>query len=240
MTGFSARAYVPLVNRTLWATYVSALGLAIVSAACARSMQMGPSLPDPDAVASRALSESGAAHPSRVRFRWEYGDSNGTLRGDGVGRINPPDSFRLDFFTIAEGSMAAVLAAGNLSTLGEMEDLELPEPTFLYAMAGVFRPGRGAPTRGFTSDGHDVLVYEGETDASRFFFFRGDRLVRLEERRGNRVSRRIRLEWEPGQAWPARAEYRDNLTPSRAEWELVELREVTDRWPREIYELGPG
>jgi len=228
------------VNRTFWAACVSALGLSIVSAACAGSIQTGPSLPDLDAVASRAFSESGAAHPSRVRFHWEYGDPNGTLRGDGVGRINPPDSFRLDFFTIAEGSMAAVLAAGNLSTLGEIEDVELPEPTFLYAMAGVFRPGARAPTRGFTSDGDDVLVYEDETDASRFFFFRDGRLVRLEERRGNRVSRRIRLEWEPGQAWPARAEYRDNLTPSRAEWELVELREATNRWPGEIYELDPG
>ena len=63
--------------------------------------------------------------------------------------------------------MAAVLVEDSLSTLGQIEDIQLPAPPLMYAMAGVFRPGTAAATRGFEQGEEQVLVYE----AMRFSFF---------------------------------------------------------------------
>lgn len=220
---------VPVVG--LWA-----VGAAVLSA-CAGGVETGPPLPDADALARTARAEGAIERPSQVRFEWEYGDEKGTLRGDGVARVNPPDSFRIDFFA-SEGSMQAVLADDSLSTLGQIEDVQLPIPAFLYAMAGVFRPGLETPTRGFATDDGEVLVYERGDDATRLFTLRGGRLTGVEERRSGRVVRRIELEWRGETEWPREAEYRDHLTPSRARWELVSVRVRPSPFPREIYDLG--
>ena len=159
--------------------------------------------------------------------------------GDGVSRVNPPDSFRLDLFTTGEGGMSAVLVDDRLETLGQIEDVELPPPAFLYAMAGVFRPGNTPPTAGFESDGAEVLEYAAPEGGTRYYFLRDARLVRLEERRGNRLTRRIDLEWGPDPIWPTEARYRDDLTPSRVRWELMEVRVQDARWPAKDFELGP-
>jgi hypothetical protein len=204
---------------------------------CAASLQRGSPLADPAAVAARARESSGAERPSWVRFEWEYADKRGNLMGDGVSRVNPPDSFRLDLFTTGEGSMIAVLVDDRLETLGQIEDVELPAPVFLYAMAGIFRPGNTLPTAGFESDGAEVLEYPAPDGGTRYFFFREGRLVRLEERRGNRLERRIEIEWGPDPAWPSDARYRDDLTPNRVRWELVEVRVRDTRWPAEDYVL---
>lgn len=202
---------------------------------------MGPALADPGAVAARLYSRTAAERPTFIRFQWDYADHNGRLRGDGVARINPPDKFRLDFFTTGEGSMSAVLARDSLTTLGEIEDVQLPAPAFLYAMAGLFRPGAPEPSRSFRSGDADVLVYETGGGATRFFFVAKERVVRLEERAEGRVSRRIELEWKGETGWPAEAEYRDNLTPSRARWRLIERRTVPEPYAEAIFELeAPG
>ena len=194
---------------------------------------------NPTALAERAVRASGSERPGHVRLDWEYADTKGNLRGEGVARVNPPDRFRLDFFAPGEGSMQVVLVDGRLDTLGEIEGVEIPPPAFLYAMAGVFRPGNRSPTSGQIEDGREVLEYEYGDGAHTSFYFESGRLVRVEERQRGRVSRRIELEWGADTAWPARAEYRDNLTPSRAKWELVEVRVATDPYPDEIYDLGP-
>lgn len=221
----------------------SKLGAALVISwavgGCAATLQRGLPLADPGGLASRARASSGAERPSWVRFEWEYADERGNLRGDGVSRVNPPDSFRLDLFATGEGAMSAVLVDHRLETLGQIEDVELPAPVFLYAMAGVFRPGNKPPTAGFESDGAEVLEYAAPEGAMRYFSFRDARLVRLEERRGDRVTRRIDLEWGPDPTWPNEARYRDNLTPNRVRWELVDVRVQDKRWPDEDYVLGP-
>jgi hypothetical protein len=209
------------------------------SASCAGSFQQGPPLEDPVAVADRARESTGTEHPSRVRFEWEYADERGNLRGDGVGRVNPPDSFRLDLFTSAEGSMAAVLVDDRLDTLGEMEDVELPAPPFLYAMAGVFRPGDEPPSAGFRSGDSEVIGYTLADGSNRYYFLRDSRLVRVEERQGNRLVRRIDLEWGTDSRWPREARYRDDLRPNRVRWELIEVRTEDTHWPVETYDLGP-
>lgn len=216
-----------------------ALAIGWATGACAASLQRGAPLADPAALVARARANSGAESPSWVRFEWEYADERGNLMGDGVSRVNPPDSFRLDLFTAGEGGMSAVLVEDSLETLGQIEDVELPSPVFLYAMAGVFRPGNTPPTAGFESDGAEVLEYAATDGARRYYFFREARLVRLEERHGERLVRRIDLAWGPDPTWPSEARYRDDLTRNRVRWELVEVRVRDHRWPAEDYVLGP-
>lgn len=215
----------------------TALALAWIATACAASLQQGPPLADPAAVATRARDASGIDRPWQVRFRWEYADERGNLRGDGVARVNPPDRFRLDLFA-TEGSMAAVLVDDSLDTLGQIEDVELPAPAFLYAMAGVFRPGADVPDGGFERDGMEVLRYEAGAAGVRWYYLRHGRLERVEERRDGRLRRRIELAWGGDGSWPREATYRDDVTPSRVRWELETVRIVDRPWGPEIYELG--
>lgn len=217
----------------------TALALAWIATGCAASFQEGPPLADPSAVAERARQAGGTERPSQVRFRWEYADERGNLRGDGVARVNPPDRFRLDLFA-TEGSMSAVLVDDSLDTLGDLEDVRLPAPPFLYAMAGVFRPGAGAPDGGFERDGIEVLRYDAGEDGARWYYVRDARLVRVEERRDGRLRRRIELRWGEDATWPVEARYRDDVTPSRVRWALESVRSVDEPWSAEIYELDPA
>jgi hypothetical protein len=211
---------------------------ALPVAACAPAVETGPPIPEPETVASRVRQASGIEDPSRVDFSWEYGDEKGTLRGEGVGRINPPDVFRIDFFSTGEGSMAAVLVGDSLSTLGQIEDVQLPSPPLMYAMAGVFRPGSAAVSRGFEQGEEQVLVYETAGRPTRLFVLCEGRIVRVEERQAGRLIRRVELEWEEGIDWPREAEYRDNVTPSRARWRLDDVRTAAEPFPEKIYDLG--
>lgn len=220
---------------------LSALGLLLALTGCAGGgSPEGPPLPDPAAAAAEARDATGVREPSEVRFRWEYGDEGGTLRGDGVARVNPPDSFRLDLFTTGEGSMAVALTEDSLATRGQIEDVQLPEAPFMYAMAGVFRPGPGPPVAGRRDDGGRVLVYEPEPGRRRAFRLDAEgRLVALEERSDGRLARRIELTWPDAGPWPVRAQYREFGTPRRVAWNLDETRRVA-RFPGEIYVLAPG
>ncbi len=209
--------------------------------ACASAGARGPPLDDPTSTAERLRAASGAEAPQRIRFRWEYGDEQGRLRGDGVARINPPDSFRLDLFTSGEGSMAVALADSRLSSLGQIEDVELPEAPFLYAMAGLFRPAPDARLDGgHANDGGSSLTFEGAGGRLRTYTFEEDRLVRLEERLGGRVSQRIVVSWASEAGWPRSAEYRDLETPRRVEWRLEEAVEEPSSFPHEIFDLPSG
>ena len=212
------------------------LGVLVVSG-CASGMVRGEPLVDPDRMARDAMSASGAEQPVRVVFEWEYADDRGNLRGDGASRINPPDLFRLDLFSTAEGSMRAALVDGNLTVSGQIEDVQLPPSTFLYAMTGVFRPGAPAPEEGFRSEAFDVLGYPAEDGAVRYFYFLGGRLHRVEERLGNRIQRRIVLDWGDDPQWPREARYRDDLTPSVVRWELVRVAPQEERFDDEIYDI---
>lgn len=235
---------------------------AAVAAACAPPpLETGPPVDDPAALADGVAAASGPAAPSRIRFRWEYADDKGRLAGEGVARVNPPDSFRLDLFSSAEGSMAAALVDGRLSTLGQIEDVELPAPPFLYGMAGLFRPGATQPAEGFRVDGDVVLVYRVSEGTERRVRLREGRIIEMEERDGRRTLRRIRVSWpetpapadgpaeaeggaedapegQPPGAWPVEAEYRDHVAPSRVRWTLEESRTEEAPFPGEIYDLG--
>lgn len=238
MTRGKPRPYVPAIVRkkqTVRSTWLSVL--AVVAGGCAAAgPEPGTPMEDPALAAERLKERSTVAAPALVRFRWEYADRQGRLSGDGVARVNPPDHFRLDLFSSAEGSLAASLVDSRLATLGQIEDVELPPPGFLYAMAGVFRPGAELPSAGYRSEAEEVLEYRTEGGLRRYRFREG-RLVSLEESDGRRSLRRIESSWTVEGPWPEAAEYQDRVAPSRVRWELVESRTAEEPFPSDIYEL---
>lgn len=221
---------------------VPALALALLAAAsgCAASPRLEP-LDDPLEQARRAARETSPERPYHVTLSWEYADERGAVEGDGVLRFNPPDSVRLDLLSSAgDASMQVALVPGSgLRTTGRIEDVRLPPPAFLYASAGLFRPGHDRPTEALGGEGAvTVLVYEHGSGGTLRFRFEGRRLVQVEERRDGRSVRRSRLTWPDSAAtWPAEAEYRDRALERRARWRLGEARAVDEPFPPEIYDL---
>lgn len=211
-----------------------------VGHACASAPRPGAPLEQPGAEAERRRAATGVAVPYDVRFRWEYGDEGGRLRGDGLARVNPPDSFRLDLFTTGEGSMSVALVDDSLQTRGRIEDVELPAPPFLYAMAGLFRPGGdGRLVAGRRMSDGATLEYEVAGGARRVFRFEGGRLAGVEERSDGGTRHRIRISWEGEAAWPRAAEYRDLETPRRVQWWLDDAEARGDSHPASIFRFAP-
>lgn len=191
--------------------------------ACRAPVESGPPIADPAAAAARLLETSGGQEPAFVRFQWAYGDRRGDVEGEGAARFNPPDSLRLDLFTSGEVAMAVALAGDTLTSLGEIEDVEVPPRPFLFAMTGLFRPDSGVPPRAFETDGDTVLVYGPEV-RRLYFWVDGGRLVKVEERRHGRLRRKVELAWSGESAWPSEAEFRDLEEPSRVRWTTTETR----------------
>ncbi|WP_419166421.1 hypothetical protein [Candidatus Palauibacter sp.] len=217
-------------GRALWPVLLG-------SAACTGGFELGAPIADAEEVASRARAASGAEQPTRVEFEWEYADERGSFKGDGVARVNPPDRFRLDLFSTGEGSLQATLVDGDLATSGDLEGVELPPSVFLYAMAGVFRPGDAPPASGFESDDLRVLEFEAGEGRRRYFHLSGDRLTRVEERLGPRRERWIELDWGADPGWPSEAEYRDAVEETGVRWRLVSATAESRPYEERFYVL---
>lgn len=211
--------------------------VALASVRCATARGDRTPLPDPAETADR-VADAGPDRPHRVTFRWEYADERGPVRGEGVLRFNPPDSLRLDLFSAADASMNIALVGGELRTAGQIEDVRLPPPAFLYATAGLFRPGRAGPVEGWEAGGDRFLAYPAPGGGTLVYRLRDTGIVHLAEREEGRELRRLELEWrEPPGVWPREAEYRDATQQSRARWTVEEARVEKESFPREIYEL---
>jgi hypothetical protein len=125
-----------------------------------------------------------------VIFRWEYGDQNFTARGEGIARIAPPDSARLDFFL--DGGMGggyAIVLGNDISTPDDGRARRyLPPPALLWAALGRLAVDRAADTTARV-DG-DLLRADIGHDPAWRATFRADQLIRLERIAKGRV-----LEW---------------------------------------------
>lgn len=218
-----------------------ALVLAAAAAGCAGAgAGSGPPLSNPAEVAASAREAGGPDAPHRLEIAWEYTDERGPVSGEGVVRYNPADSLRLDLFGPGGGSMSVALTGSGLRSRGQIRDVRVPPPPFLYASAGIFRPGPTAPDRGYRSGEGEVLVYPAEGGGELRFHLADGRLVRVEEIRDGRLLREAVLEWPDGaSAWPASAEYRDRSEDSRARWTIEEVRVADGRFPSDIYDLPP-
>ncbi len=178
------------------------------------------------------------AVPVTLRFDWRYADRRGDVGGQGVGRYNPPDSLRVDLFTSGDVAMAIAVAGGELRSLGEIEDVEIPGLEFVYAMAGLFRPGDGI-AEGYMAGTDSVLVYGGESTRRTYFYVRDGRLRRVEARIRGRTAQRVNLEWVGSAAWPSEAEYRNFDEHSRVRWRVEEITNHEESHPAHAYDLPP-
>lgn len=107
------------------------------AAACAPRIQPMPGVA-PATISLPPLTV--APTPQRVTFRWELNDGDMVARGDGVARIAPPDSVRVDLFLGGGfGRAAAAILIGDSVRVppgGESEAGLLPPPPLMWAAFG--------------------------------------------------------------------------------------------------------
>ena len=116
----------------------------------------------------------------RVVFQWSYSDNDFRMRGEGVARVAPPDSVRLDLFVSGGlGGGRAVLIDGDLRAEGEDKVKRvLPPVPLLWASLGRFKVPSAADTVARV-DADTLRVDIGVDPRWRTTFF-GDQLRRLE------------------------------------------------------------
>lgn len=123
----------------------------------------------------------------KVVFRWELRDGEMTTRGDGVARIAPPDSVRMDFFLGGFGGGAAILIGDSLQVPGDadMGKRLIPPRPLLWAALGRF----DIPSERDTVARVDGGVLRADIGAPVQWraTFRGDTLTRLERVEGGRL-----------------------------------------------------
>ena len=123
----------------------------------------------------------------RIRFTWRYEDLDLRGRGDGVARIAPPDSVRLDLFLAGgnSGGRAVLIDDDLRAPGGPMVRSFLPPPPMLWAALGRLH----IPPTSDTSvrvDGDTTRADIGRDPRWRVTFVRGD-LRRLELIQGDRL-----------------------------------------------------
>lgn len=172
-------------NRSLPVTllFLTAIG----AAGCAPRLQPLAGAPAPAARIPTGQLPPGHRH---VVFRWEASDPDLTVRGEGVARIAPPDSARLDFFLAGGlGGGRAVLVGDALSAPGgAMVDRLVPPAPLMWGALGRLAVPPVADTA-VAVDGELLRADLGQPVGWRVTF-RGDSLVRLERVADGRV-----VEW---------------------------------------------
>jgi hypothetical protein len=126
----------------------------------------------------------------RIIFRWDYADQALGAKGEGVVRVAPPDSARLDFFLDGGlGGGFAILVGDSITTPGgDAVRRYLPPPTLLWAALGRLAVPPAEDTVAMVDDG--ILRADIGRDPRWRVSFVGDRLVRLD-----RIVDGRRLEW---------------------------------------------
>ena len=115
---------------------VTAAALLGVLAACAPRIAPLPGVAPVNAVLPRIGVPS---TPRKITFRWELNDNSIVARGDGVARLEPPDSGRVDLFLGGGfGGAAAAVLIGDTLRVPPGSDVErmIPPPPLLWAALG--------------------------------------------------------------------------------------------------------
>jgi hypothetical protein len=147
----------------------SALGLALAaSLSCAGAPRAGPLTGVP--VATGIPDTRLANGYQRLIFGWEYKERLGSGRGEGVARIAPPDSLRIDLF-LENGSNAGylILIGDSLRAVAQDEARRsFPPQPLLWAALGVVRVI--APDTVARQDGDTLRVEIGTNPIWRMSF----------------------------------------------------------------------
>jgi len=127
----------------------------------------------------------------RIVFEWELEDGELVSRGEGVARIAPPDSVRLDFFLGGGMGAGGAILIGDSLVLpegGEMARRLVPPPPLLWAAFGRLAIPASADTIA-TTEGAMIRADVGQPPAWRISVLDG-RLSRVE-----RIERDRIVEW---------------------------------------------
>ena len=160
--------------------------LLAAAASCAPRAQPLAGAPAPARLPEARLS----SRPQRVVFRWEYAEESVGARGEGVARIAPPDSARMDFFLDGGvgGGYAVVIGNSISAPGGESVKRFLPPAPLLWAALGRLAVPASPDTVARVA-GDTVRADIGSGEVWRATFVR-DRLARLERVDGGRI-----VEW---------------------------------------------
>ena len=124
----------------------------------------------------------------RIVFNWELRDPEFHARGEGVARIAPPDSARLDFFVGGGlgGGRAVLIGQSVRAPGGDLVRRLIPPPPMLWAAFGRLALPPAADTTVRLEDG--VLRADVGAPPAWRVTFRGDTLLRLDRVSGDRVA----------------------------------------------------
>jgi hypothetical protein len=127
----------------------------------------------------------------RLDFRWQYTEGQIVARGEGVARIAPPDSARVDIFLDGGygGGRALLLGDTIVAPGGNGVKRYLPPPALLWAAFGrlAVPPSPDTVAR---LDGRTLRADIGRAPLWRASF-EGERLAGLERIEGDRVVERV-------------------------------------------------
>lgn len=122
----------------------------------------------------------------RIIFDWNYKERVFSGRGDGVSRIAPPDSVRIDLF-LENGSNGGyvIMIGDSITTVAQDEARRsLPPAPMLWAALGVVRVT--APDTVARQDGDTLRIEIGQNPTWRMSFA-GRALGRMERIEGGRI-----------------------------------------------------
>jgi len=181
-----------------------ALALVLFTASCAPRARP---LPGEAVPASRVPSARLAPGHRRIVFRWTYDDGAATARGEGVARVAPPDSARLDFFLDGGlGGGYAIVLDDAISTPNDAQARRyLPPPSLLWAALGRLAVPAAPDT--VARVGAGVLRADiGHDPGWRVTFDDAGRLRRLERLEGGRIREWISRDFGAGTTGEVRYE----------------------------------
>jgi hypothetical protein len=160
----------------------------VLAAGCARAPRAGPLTGVPVAA---SIPDTRLRHGyRRLVFSWEYKERLGGARGQGVARIAPPDSIRIDLF-LDNGANAGflILIGDSLAAVAQDEARRsLPPEPLLWATLGVVRVT--APDTVARQDGDTLRVEIGHDPAWRLAFA-ARALGRMERILGGRIEQAV-------------------------------------------------
>ncbi|HMI57575.1 MAG TPA: hypothetical protein VK511_05975, partial [Gemmatimonadaceae bacterium] len=123
----------------------------------------------------------------KIVFTWDYSQPELRIRGDGVARISPPDSARLDFFVNGQGTGHALLVGDQIRLQGGQEGMRdfLPPAPLLWAALGRLHVPVATDTT-VRVDADTLRIDIGHQPGWRATFF-DEQLRRLELIDGGRI-----------------------------------------------------
>jgi hypothetical protein len=166
--------------------------LVVLACAAACAPRARPLVGAPAGAAVRLPSAELPRVPQRVVFRWRYEEEGFSARGEGVARVAPPDSARLDFFLDGGfGSGWALLIGEEVSSpAGDVARRLIPPAPMLWAAFGRLAVPAARDTT-LRVSGDTVRADVAAPDRVWRVAFAGPRLTGVEQLVGGRVIERL-------------------------------------------------